>query len=68
MQWELAMILNEIEYKVTQSKLEDLEKELEMFTPPPASLHPRQIISRTNSLNFLINTLKQEIADYDLHK
>jgi hypothetical protein len=62
------LILNETEYNVTQTKLEALEKELKMFTPPPASLHPRQIISRTNSLNFLIDALKQEIAAYNLHK
>jgi HTH-type transcriptional regulator / antitoxin HipB len=59
------MILNEIQYKVTQTKLEALEKELEMFNPPPDNLHPRQILSRTNSLNFLIDTLKQEMLDYD---
>jgi HTH-type transcriptional regulator / antitoxin HipB len=59
------MILNEVQYKVTQAKLKDLEKELTTLTPPPTALHPRQILSRTNSLNILINTLNQEIVDYD---
>jgi HTH-type transcriptional regulator / antitoxin HipB len=59
------MILNEIQYKVTQTKLEDLEKDLTALTPPPAALHPRQILSRTNSLNILIGTLKQEMVDYN---
>jgi HTH-type transcriptional regulator / antitoxin HipB len=59
------MILNEVQYQVTQTKLKDLEKELTMLTPPPTTLHPRQILSRTNSLNILIDTLKQEMVDYD---
>jgi HTH-type transcriptional regulator / antitoxin HipB len=59
------MILNEVQYKVTQTKLKDLEKELTMLNPPPAALHPRQILSRTNSLNILIDILKQEMVDYD---
>jgi HTH-type transcriptional regulator / antitoxin HipB len=59
------MILNEVQYQVTQTKLKDLEKELTMLTPPPTDLHPRQILSRTNSLNILIDTLKQEMVDYD---
>lgn len=57
------MILNEVQYKVTQAKLKDLEKDLTM--PPSTALHPRQILSRTNSLNILIDTLNKEMVAYN---
>jgi HTH-type transcriptional regulator / antitoxin HipB len=61
---ESIMIQNERQYKITQTKLRDLEKDLAQLDPPDPSLHPRKILARRNSLNILITELRQEIAEY----
>ena len=58
------MIQNERQHKVSQTKLRDLEADLTQLDVPDANLHPRQILARRNSLNLLINELRQEIAEY----
>jgi HTH-type transcriptional regulator / antitoxin HipB len=61
---ENIMIQNERQYKITQTKLRDLEKDLVQLDPPDPSLHPRKILARRNSLNILITELRQEITEY----
>jgi HTH-type transcriptional regulator / antitoxin HipB len=61
---ENIMIQNERQYKITQTKLRDLEKDLAQLDPPDPSLHPRKILARRNSLNILITELRQEITEY----
>ncbi len=58
------MIRNERQYKITQTKLRDLEKDLAQLDSPDPSLHPRKILARGNSLNILITELRQEITEY----
>ncbi|MCY7368071.1 MAG: helix-turn-helix domain-containing protein [Chamaesiphon sp.] len=59
------MIQNERQYKVTQTKLRGLEEDLSQLDVPDSNLHPRQIVGRRNSLNLLINELRQEILEYE---
>jgi HTH-type transcriptional regulator / antitoxin HipB len=59
------MIQNEHQYLITQTKLREFEQELAAIDPQDPNLHPRQIIGWTNSLNFTIDKLKQEIAEYE---
>jgi HTH-type transcriptional regulator / antitoxin HipB len=58
------MIQNERQYKITQTKLRDLQLDLATLDLP-SDLHPRQMLGRKNSLNILIGELEQEIAEYD---
>ena len=53
------------QYKVTQTKLRDLELDLSQLDVPDPILHPRLVLGRRNSLNLLINELRQEILEYD---
>jgi hypothetical protein len=59
------MIQNERQYKVTQTKLRELEQIHTSIDIENTSLHPRQILSQKNSYNKIISTLKQEIAEYE---
>jgi HTH-type transcriptional regulator / antitoxin HipB len=59
------MIQNERQYKVTQTKLRELEQVYASVDFEDTSLHPRQILSQKNSYNKIISTLKQEIAEYE---
>ncbi len=59
------MIQNERQYKVTQTKLRELEQASATIPTENASLHPRQILSQTNIYNKVVETLKQEIAEYE---
>jgi HTH-type transcriptional regulator / antitoxin HipB len=59
------MIQNERQYRITQTKLREFEQELANINPQDPAIHPRQIIGWTNSLNFTIDKLKQEIAEYE---
>lgn len=59
------MIQNERQYKITQTKLRELERELSAINPENSKLHPRQVIGWTNSYNLTIRKLKQEIEDYE---
>ncbi|PSB02330.1 helix-turn-helix transcriptional regulator [Merismopedia glauca] len=59
------MIQNERQYKVTQTKLRELEQAAVNINPPDPNLHPRQVLSQKNSYNKLIDRLKQEIAEYE---
>lgn len=59
------MIQNERQYKITQTKLRDLEQDLLVVEASESELHPRKILARRNSLNILITELQQEIAEYD---
>jgi HTH-type transcriptional regulator / antitoxin HipB len=58
------MIQNERQYKITQTKLRDLQLDLATLDLP-SNLHPRLMLARQNSLNTLIGELEQEIAEYD---
>ena len=60
------MIQNERQYKVTQTKLKELERESASVELEDTNLHPRQILSQKNSYNKIIGTLKQEIAEYEV--
>ena len=59
------MIQNERQYKVTQTKLRELEQIHNSIDLEDTSLHPRQVLSQKNSYNKIISTLKQEIAEYE---
>jgi HTH-type transcriptional regulator / antitoxin HipB len=59
------MIQNERQYKITQTKLRELERELAAIDPENSNLHPRQVIGWTNSYNLTIRKLKQEIEEYE---
>jgi HTH-type transcriptional regulator / antitoxin HipB len=59
------MIQNEHQYRITQTKLREFEQELANINPQAPAIHPRQIIGWTNSLNFTIDKLKKEIAEYE---
>jgi HTH-type transcriptional regulator / antitoxin HipB len=58
------MIQNDRQYEVTQTKLRELDHLLAAIDPEDSALHPRLIISRTNSYNFWIRKLKQEIEKF----
>jgi HTH-type transcriptional regulator / antitoxin HipB len=58
------MIQNERQYKITQTKLRDLQLARSTLNLP-SDLHPRLLLARQNSLNILIGELEQEIAEYD---
>jgi HTH-type transcriptional regulator / antitoxin HipB len=59
------MIQNERQYRVTQTKLREFERDLASLDPPDPSLHPRQVVGWTNSYNLTIRQLKQELAEYE---
>ena len=75
------MIQNERQYRITQTKLKEFERDLAAIDPPLGSLpclgnpdgktpqdpnlHPRQIVGWTNSYNLTIRQLKQEVAEYE---
>jgi HTH-type transcriptional regulator / antitoxin HipB len=59
------MIQNERQYKVTQTKLKELERASANIELDDPSLHPRQTLSQKNSYNKIIGTLKQELAEYE---
>ena len=58
------MIQNERQYKITQTKLRDLNLDRSALDVPDSDLHPRLMLARKNSLNILIGELEQEIAEY----
>jgi HTH-type transcriptional regulator / antitoxin HipB len=58
------MIQNERQYKITRSKLRDLQLDRATLDLP-SDLHPRQILARKNSLDILIGELEREIVEYD---
>jgi HTH-type transcriptional regulator / antitoxin HipB len=59
------MIQNERQYKITQTKLREFERDLADLDPNDPNLHPRQVIGWTNSYNLTIRQLKQELAEYE---
>jgi HTH-type transcriptional regulator / antitoxin HipB len=59
------MIQNERQYKVTQTKLKELEQASANIELEDPRLHPRQILSQKNSYNKIIGTLKLELAEYE---
>jgi HTH-type transcriptional regulator / antitoxin HipB len=59
------MIQNERQYRITQTKLKEFERDLAAIDPQDPNLHPRQIVGWTNSYNLTIRQLKQEIAEYE---
>jgi HTH-type transcriptional regulator / antitoxin HipB len=59
------MIQNERQYRITQTKLKEFERDLAALDPQDPNLHPRQIVGWTNSYNLTIRQLKQEIAEYE---
>jgi HTH-type transcriptional regulator / antitoxin HipB len=59
------MIENERQYRITQTKLLEFERELADLDPQDPNLHPRQVIGWTNSYKLTIRQLKQEIAEYE---
>jgi HTH-type transcriptional regulator/antitoxin HipB len=58
------VIQNERQYKITQTKLRELEQTSANIDFEDPNLHPRQILSQKNSYDRIIGTLKQEIAEY----
>jgi HTH-type transcriptional regulator / antitoxin HipB len=59
------MIQNERQYKITQTKLREFERDLADLDPHDPNLHPRQVTGWTNSYNLTIRQLKQELAEYE---
>jgi HTH-type transcriptional regulator / antitoxin HipB len=59
------MIQNERQYKISRSKLKDLELARTSLDNPDPSLHPRQLLGRKKSLNLTISSLRQEIEEYE---
>ena len=59
------MIQNQHQHQVTQNKLKDLEQSLIELEKIKDTLHPRQFLGRKNSLVVKIDTLRQEIAEYE---
>jgi HTH-type transcriptional regulator / antitoxin HipB len=59
------MIQNERQYRITQTKLREFERELADIDPQDPRLHPRQVVGWTNSYNLTIRQLKQELAEYE---
>lgn len=62
------MIQNEHQYKVTQNKLKDLEQALAELFQIKDTLHPRQFSSRKKGLQIAIDSLREEIEEYDALK
>jgi hypothetical protein len=58
------MIQNERQYKITRSKLRNLQLDLATLDLP-SDLHPRQMLARKNSLGILIGELEREITGYE---
>jgi hypothetical protein len=58
------MIQNEHQYKITCSKLRDLQLDRATLDLP-SELHPWQILARKNSLGILIGELEREIVEYN---
>jgi HTH-type transcriptional regulator / antitoxin HipB len=59
------MIQNERQYKITQTKLREFERDLAYLDPPDPNLHPRQVTGWTNSYKLTISQLKQELVEYE---
>jgi HTH-type transcriptional regulator / antitoxin HipB len=59
------MIQNERQYRITQTKLLQFERELADLNPQDPNLHPRQVVGWTNSYKLTIRQLKQELAEYE---
>jgi HTH-type transcriptional regulator / antitoxin HipB len=59
------MIQNERQYKISQTKLRELEQASANIDFEDPKLHPRQILAEQNSYNKLVNGLRQEIAEYE---
>jgi HTH-type transcriptional regulator / antitoxin HipB len=59
------MIQNERQYRITQTKLREFERDLAAIDLQDPNLHPRQIVGWTNSYNLTIRQLKQEITEYE---
>jgi HTH-type transcriptional regulator / antitoxin HipB len=59
------MIQNERQYKITQTKLREFERDLADLDPPDPNLHPRQVTGWTNSYKLTIRQLKQELVEYE---
>ncbi len=59
------MIQNERQYKITQARVREFEQALSRLEMPDPTQHPRKILSEKNALLNTIQTLQQEIADYD---
>ncbi|MBE9046604.1 helix-turn-helix domain-containing protein [Pleurocapsales cyanobacterium LEGE 10410] len=59
------MIQNEHQYKVTQNKLKDLEQALVELLAIEKTLHPRQFSSRQKGLQLKIDSLSEEIEEYN---
>ena len=59
------MIQNERQYKITQSQLKEFEQVLASIDPQDPTQHPRKILSERNHLLQVIDTLKQELVEYE---
>jgi hypothetical protein len=59
------MIQNERQYRITQTKLLQFERELADLDPQDPNLHPRQVVGWTNSYNLTIRQLQQELSEYE---
>jgi HTH-type transcriptional regulator / antitoxin HipB len=62
------VIQNEHQYKVTQNQLKDSEQALAELFQIKNNLHPRQFSSRKNGLQIAIDSLREEIEEYDALK
>ncbi|MBW4532454.1 MAG: hypothetical protein KME09_00800 [Pleurocapsa minor HA4230-MV1] len=65
---KIIVIQNEHQYKVTQNKLKDLEQALAELFQIKDTLHSRQFSSRKKGLQIAIDSLREEIEEYDALK
>lgn len=59
------MIQNEHQYKITQTKLRELEKALANLDVNPSNLSPRLLQAEKQGIQVLIDRLRSEIVEYD---
>ena len=59
------MIQNEHQYKISQTKLRELEQASANIDFEDSTLHPRQILAEKNSYTKLVDGLRKELIEYE---
>jgi HTH-type transcriptional regulator / antitoxin HipB len=59
------MIQNERQYKISQTKLRELEQASANIDFEDSTLHPRQILAEKNSYTKLVDRLRKELVEYE---
>ena len=61
------MIQNEYQYKLSQSKIKELQEESIELNKIKNDLHPRQFKIRQNGLQGMMDDILSDIAEYPLY-